>query len=330
VVNATLVSMSADFSELYSHLGRPGIPPERLLRALLLQCFYSVRSERQLMERLEFDLPFRWFVGLGVDDPVWDASVFSKNRDRLLAGEVAQRFLAELLARPEVKRLLSTEHFSVDGTLIQAWASQKSFRRKDGEDEPPGPGRNGEKDFKGEKRSNTTHASTTDPDARLYRKGGGQPAELCYLGHALMENRSGLIVGGVATRATGDAEPLAAIELVKAVAGRRRITLGADKAYDTRNFVLECREENVTPHVAQNITTTRGSRIDGRTTRHAGYAVSLRIRKRIEEGFGWVKEVAGLAQVKLRGLARVDFAFVLGLAAYDLVRLPKLLAGASP
>jgi transposase len=330
VVNATLLSMSADFSELYSHLGRPGIPPERLLRALLLQCFYSVRSERQLMERLEFDLLFRWFAGLGVDDPVWDASVFSKNRDRLLAGEVAQRFLAELLARPEVKRLLSTEHFSVDGTLIQAWASQKSFRRKDGEDEPPEPGRNGEKDFKGEKRSNTTHASTTDPDARLYRKGGGQPAELCYLGHALMENRSGLIVGGVATRATGDAEPLAAIELVKAVAGRRRITLGADKAYDTANFVLECREENVTPHVAQNITTTRGSRIDGRTTRHAGYAVSLRIRKRIEEGFGWVKEVAGLAQVKLRGLARVDFAFVLGLAAYDLVRLPKLLAGASP
>jgi transposase len=330
VVNATLLSMSADFSELYSHLGRPGIPPERLLRALLLQCFYSVRSERQLMERLEFDLLFRWFAGLGVDDPVWDASVFSKNRDRLLAGEVAQRFLAELLARPEVKRLLSTEHFSVDGTLIQAWASQKSFRRKDGEDEPPEPGRNGEKDFKGEKRSNTTHASTTDPDARLYRKGGGQPAELCYLGHALMENRSGLIVGGVATRATGDAEPLAAIELVKAVAGRRRITLGADKAYDTANFVLECREENVTPHVAQNITTTRGSRIDGRTTRHPGYAVSLRLRKRIEEGFGWVKEAAGLAQVKLRGLARVDFAFVLGLAAYGLVRLPKLLAGASP
>lgn len=218
VVNATLLSMSADFSELYSHLGRPGIPPERLLRALLLQCFYSVRSERQLMERLEFDLLFRWFVGLGVDDPVWDASVFSKNRDRLLAGEVAQRFLAELLARPEVKRLLSAEHFSVDGTLIQAWASQKSFRRKDGEDEPPGPGKNGEKDFKGEKRSNATHASTTDPDARLYRKGGGQPAELCYLGHALMENRSGLIVGGVATRATGDAEPLAAIELVRAVA----------------------------------------------------------------------------------------------------------------
>jgi transposase len=330
VVNAALAAMSGDFAALYSRLGRPGIPPERLLRALLLQCFYSVRSERQLMERLEFDLLFRWFVGLGVDDPVWDASSFSKNRDRLLAGEMAQRFLAELLARPEVKRLLSSEHFSVDGTLLRAWASQKSFRRKDGGDAPPGPGRNGEKDFKGEKRSNATHASTTDPDARLYRKGGGQPAELCYIGHALMENRSGLMVGGVATRATGDAEPLAAIELVKGVAGRRRITLGADKAYDTAAFVMECREENVTPHVAQNITTTRGSRIDGRTTRHPGYAVSLRIRKRIEEGFGWTKEVAGLAQVKLRGLARVDFAFVLGLAAYNLVRLPKLLAGASP
>jgi len=330
VVNATLAAMSADFAEIYSRLGRPGIPPERLLRALLLQCFYSVRSERQLMERLEFDLLFRWFVGLGVDDAVWDASSFSKNRDRLLGGEVAQRFLAELLARPEVKRLLSSEHFSVDGTLIQAWASQKSFRRKDGSDEPPGPGRNGEKDFKGEKRSNATHASTTDPDVRLYRKGGGQPAELCYIGHALMENRSGLMVSGVATRATGDAEPLAAIELVKGVAGKRRITLGADKAYDTADFVLECREANVTPHVARNITPTRGSRIDGRTTRHPGYGASLRIRKRIEEGFGWTKEIAGLAQVKLRGLARVDFAFVLGLAAYNLVRLPKLLAGAPP
>ena len=326
LVDAALAALSADFDTLYSRVGRPSIAPERLLRALLLQCFYSVRSERQLMERLDFDLLFRWFVGLGVDDPVWDASVFSKNRDRLLAGEVAQRFLAELVALPEVRRLISSEHFSVDGTLLQAWASLKSFRAKDGGDRPPGPGRNGARDFKGEKRSNATHASTTDPDARLYRKGDGERAQLCYIGHALMENRNGLMVGGVATRATGDAEPLAAIELVKGVAGRRRITLGADKAYDTANFVMECREENVTPHVAQNITTTRGSRIDGRTTRHAGYAVSLRIRKRIEEGFGWIKEVAGLAQVKLRGLARVDSAFIFGLAAYNLLRLPKLLA----
>jgi transposase len=315
LANTALAALSLDFDTLYSRIGRPGIPPERLLRALLLQCFYSVRSERQLMERLEFDLLFRWFVGLEIDEPVWDASSFSKNRDRLLAGEVAQRVLAELVALPEVKRLVSSEHFSVDGTLLQAWASLKSFRAKDGSDEPPGPGRNGARNFKGEKRSNATHASTTDPDARLYRKGD-----------ALMENRNGLLLGGVATRATSDAEPLAAIELVKAVAGARRITLGADKAYDTENFVMECREEKVTPHVAQNISATRGSRIDGRTTRHAGYAVSLRIRKRIEEGFGWIKAVAGLAQVKLRGLARVDSAFVLGLAAYNLVRLPKLLA----
>jgi transposase len=326
LVNAALAALSSDFDALYSRVGRPGIAPERLVRALLLQCLYSIRSERQLMERLEFDLLFRWFVGLGIDEPVWDASVFSKNRDRLLAGEVAQRFLAELVGLPEVKRLLSSEHFSVDGTLIQAWASLKSFRRKDGGDEPPGPGRNGARNFKGEKRSNATHASTTDPDARLYRKGDGERARLCYIGHALMENRNGLMVDGVATRATSDAEPLAAIELVKGVGGKRRITLGADKAYDTANFVLECREEKVTPHVAQNINAVRGSRIDGRTTRHAGYAVSLRIRKRIEEGFGWIKAVAGLAQVKLRGLDRIDSAFVLGLAAYNLVRLPKLLA----
>jgi transposase len=329
LANQALAGLSEDFAELYSAVGRPSIAPERLLRALLVQCFYSVRSERQLMERLEFDLLFRWFVGLGVDEPVWDASVFSKNRDRLLAGEVAQRFLAELLALPEVARLLSSEHFSVDGTLLQAWASFKSFRRKDGGDNPPDPGRNGERDFKGEKRSNETHASSTDPDARLYRKGDGQPAELCYIGHALMENRNGLLVGGVATRATGDAEPMAAVELLKAAAGGRRITVGADKAYDTANFVMECREENITPHVTQNITTVRGSRIDARTTRHPGYAVSLRIRKRIEEGFGWMKEVAGLAQVKLRGLARVDAAFQLRLAAYNLVRLPKLLAAPS-
>jgi transposase len=329
LVNQSLAGLSEDFAKLYSAVGRPSIAPERLLRALLLQCFYSVRSERQLMERLEFDLLFRWFVGLGVDDAVWDASTFSKNRDRLLAGEVAQRFLAELVALPEVKRLLSSEHFSVDGTLLKAWASLKSFRRKDGEDKPPAPGRNGERDFKGEARSNATHASTSDPDARLYRKGDGQPAELCYIGHALMENRNGLIVGGVATRATGDAEPLAAVELLKAAAGGRRITVGADKAYDTANFVMECREENITPHVTQNITSVRGSRIDGRTTRHAGYAISLRIRKRIEEGFGWVKQVGGLAQLKVRGLAKVDFVFNLRLAAYNLVRLPKLIAAPS-
>jgi transposase len=329
LVNRALGALSSEFDRLYSAVGRPGIAPERLLRSLLLQGFYSVRSERQLMERLEFDLLFRWFVGLGVDDPVWDATVFSKNRDRLLDGEVAQRFLAELLALPEVARLLSSEHFSVDGTLLEAWASFKSFRRKDGGDNPPDAGRNGERDFKGEKRSNETHASTTDPDARLYRKGDGQPAALCYIAHALMENRNGLLVGGVATRATGDAEPFAAIELLQAATDGRRVTVGADKAYDTANFVMECREANVTPHVTQNITSVRGSRIDARTTRHPGYAVSLRIRKRIEESFGWMKEVAGLAKVKVRGLARVDLAFQLGMIGYNLVRLPKLLAAPS-
>jgi hypothetical protein len=282
------------------------------------------------MERLEFDLLFRWFVGLWVDDPVWDASVFSKNRDRLLAGEVAQRFLAELLALPEVRRLLSSEHFSVDGTLLQAWASQKSFRRRDGEDEPQGPGRNGERDFKGEKRSNATHASTTDPDARLYRKGGGQPADLCYIGHALMENRNALMVGGVATRATGDVEPLAAIELAKGVARKRRITLGADKAYDTANFCHGMpRGESHAARVAQNITATRGSRIDGRTTATPATrspCASASGSRRASAGEGDRRTRPG----QLRGLARVDCAFVLGLAAYTLVRLPKLMAEASP
>jgi transposase len=324
-VNQALAALSADFAGLYSTVGRPSIAPERLLRALLLQGFYSVRSERQLMERLEFDLRFRGFVGLGVDDPVWDATVFSKNRDRLLAGEVAQRFLAELLSLPEVRRLLSSEHFSVDGTLLQAWASLKSFRRKDGGDGPPGPGRNGERDFGGEKRSNATHASTTDPDARLYRKGNGQPAELCYIGHALMENRSALMIGGVA----GDRRCRAAGG-DRAAQGRGRLPADhGGRRQGLRHGELRPgmpRGERHAARGARHIPATRGSRIDARTTRHPGYAVSLRLRKRIEEGFGWAKEVAGLAQVKLRGLARVDFAFVLGLAADNLVRLPKLLA----
>src|SRR3954447_3324821 len=276
IVNEVLAALNNEFEALYEGTGRQSVAPERLLRASLLQAFYSVRSERQLMEQINYNLLFRWFVGLGIDNAVWDHSTFSKNRDRLLGADVAAKFLAAVLRHPKVTRFLSDEHFSVDGTLVEAWASIKSFRAKDGSDEPPGPGRNGERDFHHEKRSNATHASTTDPDARLYRKGSGQAAELCYIGHALMENRNGLVVGGAAPRATGDAEPLAAIELVKAVAGSRRLTLGADKAYDTTNFVMECREEKVTPHVTQNITTTRGSRIDGRTTRHPGYAASLR------------------------------------------------------
>lgn len=329
LVNAALSEMSAEFDVLYPPSGRDSIPPERLLRALLLQAFYSIRSERQLVERIDFDLLFRWFVGLGVDDPVWDATTFTKNRDRLLAGEVASRFLAIVLTQPKVRALLSTEHFSVDGTLLEAWASTKSFRPKDGSGPPPDGGRNGEQDFRGQKRSNDTHASTTDPDARLYRKGSGKEAKLCFMGHALMENRNGLIVGAVATRASGHAERLAALHLVEPHADRpRKVTLGGDKGFDTCDFVAELREINVTPHLAQN-TTGRRSAIDGRTTRHPGYAVSQRIRKRIEEAFGWAKTVAGLRKARHRGLAKIDWQFTFAMAAYNLVRLPKLLGTAS-
>jgi transposase len=330
--NAALEALSADFSALYSPLGRPSIPPEKLLRALLLQAFYSIRSERQLMERLEYDLLFRWFVGLGVDDPVWDHSSFSTNRDRLLDGEIAGKFLAAVLAQPRVRRLLSSEHFSVDGTLIEAWASMKSFKPKGGpgNGDGDGSGRNTPADFKGEKRSNETHRSTTDPDALLYRKGPGMEARLCFIGHGLMENRSGLIVDARLTRVSGHAERLAALDMIAPLGERSRpITLGADKGYDTRDFVMELRELNVRPHVAQNISGRR-SAIDRRTTRHPGYGMSQRVRKRIEEAFGWIKTVAGLKKTRFRGLARVDLALTFAVAAYNLVRLPKLLAGTPP
>jgi transposase len=329
-VNEALAALEREFSALYSPLGRPSIPPEKLLRAMLLQAFYSIRSERQLMERLEYDLLFRWFVGIGVDDAAWDHSTFSKNRDRLLAGDIAAKFLAAVLAQPHVKRLLSTDHFSVDGTLIEAWASMKSFRPKEGsDDEPPaGGGRNAETDFRGKKRSNETHASTTDPDARLYRKGPGKEAKLSFIGHGLMENRSGLLVDACLTRADGHAERVAALHMIEPRADRpRAITLGSDKNFDTADFVNELRSLNVTPHVAQN-TSNRSSAIDRRTTRHAGYLASQRIRKRIEEAFGWIKTVAGQEKTRLRGLGRVGFAFTFAAAAYDLVRLPKLLAEA--
>jgi transposase len=326
IANDALATLSAEFERLYAPDGRESIPPERLLRAFLLQAFYSIRSERQLVERIEFDLLFRWFVGLGVDDPVWDATTFTKNRDRLLAGEVAVKFLAAVVAHGRVKRLLSSEHFSVDGTLIEAWSSPKSFQPKDGSGSPPGPGRNGERDFHGERRSNETHASTTDPDARLYRKGRGKEAKLSFMGHALMENRNGLIVGALATRASGHAERLAALHLMEPHADRAgRVTLGADKGYDAQDFVAELREVNVTPHVAQNMSGRR-SAIDGRTTHHPGYAVSLRIRKRIEEAFGWAKTVAGLRKARHRGLPKINWQFTFAMAAYNLVRLPKLLA----
>ena len=332
LANAALKALDGEFAKVYAPLGRPSIPPERLLRASLLQLLYSIRSERQLMERLEFDLLFRWFVGLGIDDAVWDATSFTKNRDRVLGEAMAQGLLSALLADPKVKRLLSHEHFTVDGTLLKAWASIKSFRRKDGGDAPPGEGRNGERDFRGETRSNETHASTTDPDARLYRKGNGQESRLCYMGHVLMENRHGLAVQGEVTQATGTAEREAALAMLDTYRGaERRITLGGDKAYDVAGFIGELRGRKVTPHIAIDghlgpTGTPRGSAIDARTTRHAGYDISQVVRKRVEEIFGWGKSIGGLSQLKLRGLAKVRAKFTLSLVAYDLLRIPKLLA----
>jgi transposase len=325
IVNGALSALSADFEAIYAAgVGRPSIPPERLLRALLLQAFYGIRSERQIMERLEYDLLFRWFVGLGVDDASWDQTTFGKNRDRLLAGDVAHKFLAAVLAHPRVKRLLSTEHFSVDGTLIEAWASMKSFRPKDGSADPPAPGRNGEGDFHGQSRTNDTHESTTDLDARLYRKGPGREAKLCFMGHALMENRHGLVVDACLTKADGHAERIAGLHMIEPRADRPgRITLGADKGYDAEDFVNELRSINVAPHVAAK---ANGSAIDRRTTRHAAYKVSQVIRKRIEEVFGWTKSAAGLRKTRHRGLGRVGWQFTLTMAAYNLIRLPKLLA----
>jgi len=351
-VNAALAALDTEFARLYSADGRPSIAPERLLRAALIQILFSIRSERQLMEQMQYNLLFRWFVGLGIDDAVWVPTVFTKNRDRLLNTDIARQFLAAILAQKDVAPLLSDEHFSVDGTLIEAWASMKSFQPQAGTDgsEPPaaGPGgktlveaqacepaaptetpaadkgRNAEVDFHGRKRSNETHASVTDPDARLYRKGGGKEAKLCYMGHALMENRNGLVVEACLTHADGHAERNAALAMIEPRADRPvRITVGADKGYDAEDFVNELRAMNVTPHVAAK---AKGSAIDGRTTRHAGYAISQRIRKRIEEPFGWSKTVGLAAKTMLRGLDRVGAQFTFNLAAYNLVRLPKLLA----
>ena len=338
IVNDVLASLSADFASAYSDIGRPSIAPERLLRALLLQAFYSVRSERQLMEQIEFNMLFRWFVGLGMDDAVWDASTFCHNRDRFLEADISAMVLNAVIAHRKVRGLLSRDHFSVDGTLIEAWASMKSFRPKDdgGDDGAGGTGRNAERDFHGEKRSNESHESTTDAQARLYRKGNGRESRLCFMGHALMENRNGLVVGGNVTIASGTAERDAALELIdRQCPGNRRRTLGADKAYDVAAFVEDLRRRKVTPHMAvqDHLTKTgkrRKTRIDGRTTRHPGYAVSQRIRKRIEEIFGWVKIPGGQAKTKFRGRRRVEASFILGLAAYNLIRLPRLLAEGMP
>ena len=329
LTNAALANLDGAFSALYEGCGRPSIPPERLLRATLLQLLYSIRSERQLVERIEFDLLFRWFVGLSIDEKVFDASTFSKNRDRLLTQEIAQGFLSSLLGLPEVKGLLSAEHFSVDGTLLKAFASMKSFRPKDGSGEPPSPGRNGEADFRKTKRSNETHISTTDKDARLFRKGDGQESRLSYLGHALMENRNGLVVAAEATLATGKAEREAAAALSERLP--EGATLGADKNYDAEAFVEGLKARGIEPHVAINGTVSKNGKVrrtavPSEVAASLRYAISQRLRKRIEECFGWGKTVAGLAQLKVRGLDKVRAVFVFNVAAYNLVRLPKLLA----
>jgi transposase len=318
LTDVVLASLSAAFDEMYSASGRPSIAPEYVLRALLLQAFYSVRSERQLVEQLDYNLLFRWFVGLGMDDAVWNHAVFSKNRDRLLTSEVAQQFFAEV--NKQAKRFMSDEHFTVDGTLIQAWASQKSFRKKDGSD---GDGTN----FHGQQRTNETHESTTDPDARLYKKSYGKESHLAYLGHALVENRNGLIAAAMATQADGYAEREAALLLLdaKQKGSSRRITVGADKAYDTRDFVTATRALNVTAHVMKN-EKGRRSNMDRRTTRHPGYAISLSRRWLVEKSFGWLKQTGPVRQVKLRGLHKVDWIFVFSCAAHNLLRLPRLIA----
>jgi len=323
-VDEILRSMAKDFDGMYAKTGRPSVPPERLLRAVLLQIFYTVRSERMLMEQMNYNLLFRWFVGLELDEPVWNHAVFSKNRERLLNQEVAREFFGRVLKQAEA--YLSDEHFSVDGTLIEAWASQKSFQKKDGGQGDPSK-------FHGDQRRNETHQSKTDPDARLYRKGNGQEAKLGYLGHILMENRHGLIVDALATQADGTAEREAALIMLYRKwrkhrrAGRRgALSVGADKAYDTRQFVELMRQMQIRPHVAQNSNRPGGSSIDGRTTRHASYDISQRKRPLIEKAFGWMKQTGGLRKTKLRGLARVAWQFLMTAAAFNLWRLPKVQA----
>lgn len=327
MVDRALVRLSPTFETMYSWTGRPSIPPEQVLRALLLQILFSIRSERLLMEQLNYNLLFRWFVGLSMDDQVWVPTVFTKNRDRLLDGDVARRFFAEVTAEARDRGLLSDDHFTVDGTLLEAWASYKSFKPRDGQSDqtPPDDPGNPTVDFHGEKRSNTTHQSTTDPDARLYKKGKGRPAQLSYLGHVLMENRHGLVVDTEVTPADGFGERDAACRMVERIAGDHRVTVGADKAYDMREVVAAFRAMQVTPHLAQYTETDhRGSAIDGRTTRHPGYGVSQRIRKRVEEIFGWMKTVGLLRKLRHRGGPRVDWVFTFTAAAFNLVRMRTL------
>jgi transposase len=323
MTDAALRGMTRKLGALYSETGRPSIPPEHLLRALVVQVLFSVRSERLLVEQLHYNLLFRWFVGLQMDDRVWDVTVFTKNRDRLLRGDVAQAFFAQVIGQAREAGLLSDEHFTVDGTLLEACAGHKSFRPKDGS----GGSGGGERNFRGEQRKNDTHRSTTDPAARLYRKGAGKEAKLCFLGHAVTDNRHGLVVGTQTTQASGTAEREAAERLLRRARRRRRATVGGDKGYDQRAFVDAMRKQNVTPHVAQN-QSNRRSAIDGRTTRHAGYDISQRKRKAIEQSFGWMKTVGLLHKMRHRGVEKVGWVFTFTAAVYDMVRMRPLIAEA--
>jgi transposase len=325
ITDRALERLSPKFGALYVTFGRPSIPPERLLRALLLQALYTIRSERQLIEQIDYNLLFRWFVGLGMDDAVWAPTTFTKNRDRLLDGDIAAAFFDAVLLHADTERLLSDEHFTVDGTLLEAWASHKSFRPRD-QDPPADGGGNPTVNFHGERRTNDTHQSTTDPDARLYKKARGREARLGYLGHVLMEHRSGLIVKTMVTPADGYGERDAALVMIDGVPGRRRLTVAADKGYDTRAFIAELRRMRVTPHVAQYVETAhRGSAIDRRTTRHPGYAISQQKRKLVEQGFGWMKTIGGLRKLRHRGGPLVGWVFTFTAAAYNIVRLRRLL-----
>lgn len=324
ITDRALERLSPRFGTLYINFGRPSIPPEQLLRALVLQAVYTIRSERQLMEQLEYNLLFRWFVGLGMDDAVWSPTTFSKNRDRLRDGDIAAAFFDAVLIHADSQQLLSDEHFTVDGTLLEAWASQKSFRPRDDQDPPTDSGGNPTVNFHGQRRSNATHQSTTDPDARLYKKARGREARLGYLGHVLMEHRSGLIVKATVTPADGHGERDAALMMIEGIPGRQRVTVAADKGYDTRDFVAGLRAMQVTPHLAQH-TTGRRSAIDGRTTRHAGYAISQQKRKLVEQGFGWMKTIGGLRKLRHRGGALVTWIFTFTAAAYNIVRLRRLI-----
>jgi transposase len=332
LVNEALGRLGGLFNAIYADSGRASIAPEKLLRAMLVQVLFSVRSERQLMEQVRYNLLYRWFIGLAIDDAVWDHSTFSKNRDRLIEHAVVESFFTEVMTLADKRALLSKEHFSVDGTLIQAWASHKSFVPKDGtsdnaNDDTSGGGRNAQADWKGKPRSNDTHASTTDPDARLYRKSHNTASVMAFQGHVMMENRSGLVVGAVVTHADGLGERAAALAMLDTLPGKHPKTVAADKAYDTRDFIQACRQRRVTPHVARNDTRNGGSAIDGRTTRHVSYALSQTIRKRIEEHFGWGKTVGHIRQTLYRGLQRVDQHFKLTMAASNIVRIARLLDG---